>query len=219
MSTRRVSIAQVMMIVALAAVNLATARAAPFEIVIYPSIWVMMGLLDFPIVWKLILRRSIRAFHYTVLILFVVAYFIMANLVATERLYPLGLLVRWYQQLSGEKTNRIAWLGFVQIGDFWAVGFLSFALACVLGCVAALLERRRGWDIAAFWRGALVGFGVATFLLGSIDFVASRLGLPESTSMPLTGRMGVLAACLILGGLMGLSRLKSTEPGPEGHKA
>jgi hypothetical protein len=31
----------------------------------------------------------------------------MANFVATERLRPLALLVRWYQQLMGEKTGTV----------------------------------------------------------------------------------------------------------------
>ena len=64
------------------------------------AIWVVMGILDFLIVWKLILRRSLQAFHYTFLIVLFVSFFVLATLVATERLHPLGLLVRWYQHLS-----------------------------------------------------------------------------------------------------------------------
>jgi hypothetical protein len=215
MSTKRASIAQVMMIVALAAVNLAIAHATPWEIVTYPSLWVVMGLLDFLVVWKLILRRSFRAFHYTFQIVFVIAFFVMANLVATERLSPLGLLVRWYQHLSAEKTNSISLLGFVRIGEFWAVGFISFALAWAVGWVAAWLERRRDWDIAAFWRGALIGFLIAG-LLATIDDMASG-GLPlETYSIRWTGRMVLLGAGMILGGWMGLSWLKSSRTEPEG---
>ena len=61
----RYSIGLVMMSVALAAVNLALARATPFEIVIYPSVWVVLVSIDFLIVWKLLLRRPFRAFPLT----------------------------------------------------------------------------------------------------------------------------------------------------------
>ncbi|MGO9470527.1 MAG: hypothetical protein ACLQVF_41070 [Isosphaeraceae bacterium] len=85
MSAKRVSIGQVMMAIALAAVNLAVIRVTPWELVMYPAVWVLLGCIDFVIVWKLILRRSLRAFHYTFLIVFFIAFFVMANFVATER--------------------------------------------------------------------------------------------------------------------------------------
>ena len=103
----RATIGQVMTLVALAALNLAVARAAPWDIVVFPTLWVLLGTIDFVVFWKLILRRSLQAFHYTCLIVFVTAFIVMANLVATERFHPLSPLVRWYQQLPGEGTNRI----------------------------------------------------------------------------------------------------------------
>jgi len=214
MSAKRVSIGQVMMVVALAAVNLAVARAAPLlEVVIYPPLWVVMGSIDFLIIWKLILRRSLRAFHYTFLIVFVIAFFVMANFVATERLHSLGLLVRWYQHLAGEKANSIS-RGFLWIGEFWMASFLSLTLGGVVGLAAAWLERRRSWDIAAFFRGALVGFGVFTLLALILD---AAWGGAQPSPVQLIGRLGVMGVCLILGGLMGLSKLKSNRTGRESH--
>jgi hypothetical protein len=204
-----------MMVVALAAVNLAIARASPWEIVVFPSLWVMMGILDFVIVWKLIARRTFRAFQYTFMIVFVVAFFVMANLVAIERLHPLGLPIRWYQQLSGVKIDRIGLLGFIEIGEFWTVGFISFALAWAVGWVAAWLERRRQWDIAAFWRGALIGLLTAG-LVATIDDATRGWQPLETYSTRWAGRMVLLGAGLILGGRMGLSRLKSNKC-PEGR--
>ncbi len=214
MSGRRVSIAQGMIVIALAAVNLAIARATPWEIVSSPGLWAVMGILDFLIVWKLIARRPFRAFHYTFLFVFVVAFLVMIHLVAIERLTPLGLLVRWYQQLSGEKTNRILPLGFVPNGEDWMAGFLSFVLACAVGWVAAWLERNRRWDIAAFWRGALIGLLVAALAFTFYD--AAWGGLPlETYSIRWTGWLVLLATGLIVGGRMGLSRLKSSRSDPE----
>jgi hypothetical protein len=207
MSAKRGSIAQVMMVIALAAVNLAILRASPWELVSYPTIWVFLGAIDFVTFWKLILRRSLRAFHYTFLIVLVIAFVVMANLVATERFAPLGLLVRWYQQHAEANTIR-NWHGLIWIGEFWMACFLSLMLASALGLVAAWLERRRGWDIAAFFRGALVGYGIAG-LLATIARAAWGGAEPPSV---LIGVRVTLVACLILGGRMGLSRLKSSSP-------
>ena len=96
----------------------------------------------------------------TVLIVFPIAFFIMANQVAMERFHPLGIMVRAYQYCVDEKTKTTS-LGFVEIGDFWMACFLSFVLAYAIGLGSAWLERRRGWDIAAVFRGALIGFGIA----------------------------------------------------------
>jgi hypothetical protein len=70
MTAKRASIGEVMIVVALAAVNLAVLRATPSGIIEFPPIWVLLGLIDFLIFWKLILRRPLRAFHYTFLIVF-----------------------------------------------------------------------------------------------------------------------------------------------------
>ena len=59
MPRMRVTIGQVMMVVALAALDLAAACAAPWEIVSYPSLWVFLGAIDFVVLWKLILGRSL----------------------------------------------------------------------------------------------------------------------------------------------------------------
>jgi hypothetical protein len=211
MSAKRFSIGQVMMVVALAAVNLAVTLAA-LGVDFYPQVLVVyLGSIDFLIIWKLILNRSLRAFHYTFLIVFFVAFVVMANLVATERLHPLGLLVRLYQHLTGEKTNSIS-LGFLAIGELWMACFLSLTLACATGLIAAWLERRRGWDIAAFYRGAIVGC-----VIGSLPSIFAHAAWRGAEPL-FVGRIGAVAwwACMLLGGLLGLSRLKSSGIGGEG---
>jgi hypothetical protein len=141
----------------------------------------------------------------------IVSFQIMATEVAMERFHPLALLVRWYQYVSGEQTNRIWRAGYAWLGEFWATAFLSLALACAAGSAAAWLERRAGWDIAAFWRGALIGVVVAA-LLATIDDAASGWVVPQKLSTRWIGRMSLLAAGVILGGLMGLRSLRSSRP-------
>jgi len=215
MTGKRVSIAQVMMLVALLALNLAIARAAPVEFTSYPSIWVALGCLDFPIVWKLILRRSLRAFHYTFLFFFVIAYFVMAYQVSVDRFYPLSYLVESSRELAGAQAIAVSMLGYVRTGEFWAVAFLAFVGACAVGWIAAWLERHRNWDIAAFWRGELVGFGVAVLVLISLDLAAWASNSPALFLIPPPGRYVVLAVCLLAGAWLGLSRLKSSDLKPE----
>ena len=209
MSAKPASIAQVMMVVALAAVNLAAMRAMPLEVVTYPTIWVFLGTCDFVVFWKLIAKRSFRGFHYTFLIVFVVAYVILALVVSTERLSLLGPLVRWYQAIADGNTIRNS-SGYLWIAEFWTACFLSFVLAYVIGAVAGCLERRRGWDIAAFWRGSLVGFGVFTVLMLIVE---AATGSEQPSSAELIGRWVFLGMCLIVGGRSGLSRMKSNGTG------
>jgi hypothetical protein len=98
------------------------------------------------------------------------------------------------------------------IGDFWMACFLSLMLGWAIGSLAAWLEKRRGWDIAAFFRGALIGFVVAN-ILATID--GALWGWVVESRSRLIGRLALVGACLLLGGLMGLSRLKSNAPDRE----
>jgi hypothetical protein len=205
---KRGSIFQAMMVVALAAMSLAVLREMPLEALTFPTIWVLLGAIDFVIAWKLILKQSLRAFHYVFLVVFVIASFVTMNLVATERIHPLGRLVRWYQPLAGANTISVS-PGFLWIGELWMACFLSLMLALFIGLVATWLERRRDWDIAAFWRGALIGFGIAGLLLN----LAWRGAEPSSVQM--ISRVVVLGVGIVLGGRMGLSRLKSNRPRPK----
>jgi hypothetical protein len=202
MSAKRVSIRQVMMVIALAAVNLAVTRAA-LGVDTYPQVLVaLLGSIDSLIIWKLILNRSLRAFHDMFLIVFVVSFVVMAHFVAMERFRPLGVLARWYQHVTGEKTTRIS-LGLLRSGErgeLWMACLLSFALGCAIGLVAAWLEERRGWDIAAFLRGALIGLAIAS-LLQTVGHAA--WGGAEPLSVLWNGRLDSVI-CLVLGGLLGL---------------
>ena len=215
MPAKRASIAHVMIVVALAAVNLAFLRAVPVQVSAYPTVLVLLGSIDFLIFWKLTLKRSLRAFQYTFLIVYVIAFFVMANFVATERLHLLGPVVRWYQQHSGANTISIS-PGFLWIGELWMACFFSFTLACAIGLVAAWLERRRSWDIAAFLRGALIGLGIFTLLALIADATS---GWPQPSPVQVIGRKVISGVCLIVGGRMGLSKLKSSTHGREGYTA
>lgn len=206
MSAKRASIAQMMLVVALVGMNLGTVCALPSDVTRFSTTWIFMGAIDFLIFWKLILARSLRAFQYMFLVVLVMAWIALANLVATERFHPLSLLVRWYPQVAKGNSIGIP-LGPIDIGEFWVTCSLSLALASGAGSVAAWLEKRRNWDIAAFFRGAFVGFAVANLLALLVGAARGWEVIPQRHWL---GRLIVVASCVLAGGLMGLSKLKST---------
>jgi hypothetical protein len=146
---------------------------------------------------------------YTFLPIFVVGFFVLAVFADTERIRPLAFLVRSCQQLAGEDTNSIALAGFLRVGEIWMACYLSFTLAGAVGLLAAWLERSRGWDIAAFFRRSFIGFGIANLLI-MID--GPVWGWVVEARVRVIGRLVLLGVCLIGGGLLGLSRLKSNTP-------
>jgi hypothetical protein len=206
MSSSKLSIRHVMVLVALAAVSLGVVRAVPLGFLTYPTVWILVGILDFVIAWKLILERRLSAFQYTAIVVVIVAFGVLANLAARGSIHPLGLLVRWYQQLSGEAINSISLAGFLRVSEIWAAALLSLLLACSAGWAAVRLERHLGWDIAAFWRGAFVGLLIASVLATIYD-----LAHPEPGYVHIVPRLIVIGALVISGGVMGLKWLSSTK--------
>jgi hypothetical protein len=208
MSGSKLSIRQVMILIALAAVSLAVLRAVPLELLTFPTIWILVGILDFVIAWKLILQRPFKASHYTAIVVVIVAFGVLANLAARGTIHPLGLLVRWYQQVSGEGMNSMSLAGYLRVGEIWVAALLSLLLAVSAGWMAAWLERRLGWDIAAFWRGAFFGLMIASVLATIYD-----VAHPEPGHVHVVPRLIVIGALVISGGLVGLKWLRSTKLG------
>jgi len=89
-------------------------------------------------------------------------------------------------------------------------GAIGILIAWGAALVAGWLERRRGWDIAAFFRGALLGFGIAN-LFAALSHAA--FGPSAAGTSGHYANLLVLAVCVILGGKLGLSRLRSKELG------
>ena len=147
------SLAMVMIVVALVAVNLALLRAAPIQMIVIPFPWILLGVVHFFLIWKCVLRRPFRAMHYTFLMVFLVAFVVLANLVDQAGFRLLGLIVGWYQRLNGDQTQSIFLREFVSLGEFWMAALfrlidrLRGRLACGKG----------GKRIRLGHRGALAG--------------------------------------------------------------
>jgi hypothetical protein len=212
MSGRRISIGQMMMVVALIAANMALAQALPPGFRLFPTIWVLASIPDFVAFRKLIQRREMGAFDHAFLIALVPTYGALANLAVAGRIRPLGFLVRGWQHLSGAGTLGPS-AGVPDAGEIWMACFLSVAIALVVGWGAAWIRRRTGWDVAAFLRGSLVGFVAACLLAMIVDALD---GWPVPASSGHVVRLVIVALCTILGGLMGRSRLRSAATTGEG---
>lgn len=219
MTDERISIARVMLIIALVAANCALLREVSWDFLPYPTIWSGLGILDFLILWRLILRWPLRAAHYTFLVLFVQAFIILTNLAARELIHPTGPLFRLYQRNTGDTSQSITRMAIGTFGDVWLAALMALLLAWTAGMLAGWLERRRGWDIAAFWRGVLVVIGLVSLFATLVHAV---LGPPPPGSpvqppgSPATySNLVGLAVCMIVGGILGLSRFKSDLPRKE----
>jgi hypothetical protein len=203
-SRGRLSIARVMTIVALLAANLALLREVPWEARSVPTIWVFLGIADFVVVWKLICRFPLRAGHYTFLVVCLGAYLVLVTQAAMERIHPMAPFIRSYQQISGDQNTSVMLREVSRLGDIWMSGVLALLIAWTLALGAGWLERRRGWDLAAWYRGGLVGFGVVSLLT-----VLTEPFLRSTPRRLAVVNLVLLAICVLVGGKVGLARLRS----------
>ncbi len=59
--------------------GLPSQSATPWGVFTVATVWIAMGILNFLVVWKLMLRWTFRAFQYTFLFVLIVAFPVMAN--------------------------------------------------------------------------------------------------------------------------------------------
>jgi hypothetical protein len=183
MKKNQVSLSQIMFFVMIMAVNMALMRA-PFWEAGFAGHWFALAVVDFIVVWKAVLRRPFRAFHYVLLIAFVVGFVVLANNVAQGRLQIFG--------------------------GYWTAGFLALLVAYAASLLASWLERSRGWDIAAFIRGALLG------LVGASLIAVGERAIVGPLATPIAGGWLDAVIAIVGGGLIGLAKLRSKGLGTVG---
>ena len=128
------------------------ASALPADALVIPTIWILLALPNFVLVWKLILRRDCRAFHYTFPIVLLPTFTVLANLTAKESLQILHILVGRFGGIVLDPRRNMQLYEVVHLGEFWLDAAMAIVLAWAAGMLAAWPERRMAWDIAAFWR-------------------------------------------------------------------
>jgi hypothetical protein len=208
MTRHRISLSQMMIIIALFALNLALLKILPRDSLLIPTFWILLAVPNFVIIWKLLLRRECRAFHYTFFVVLLPVFAILANLTARESLQILHILVGRFGGIVLDPRRNMQLYEVVHFGEFWLDATLAVLLAWSAGMLAAWLERRRGWDIAAFWRGALIGL-LSVCVVATIDDGYFREGQPPQGTLQIASRWTLVASFMIVGGALGLSRLRS----------
>jgi hypothetical protein len=133
---------------------------------------------------------------------------VLANLTARESLRILYMLMGRFEGIDLDPSRNMLLFEAVHFGEFWLDAALAVLLARAAGMVVARLERRKGWDIAAFWRGALLGL-LAACMIAAIDDFILRKGQPLQGTFSIATRLALLASSMTVGGVLGRSRLRS----------
>lgn len=142
-------------------------------------------------------RRRLEGFHYATAIVAVPVSGFIARQVAMGRFRPLAPLDGAWRWVAGATTPAgRPW------GEFLIGGVLSLLLGLLAGWMVRRLERARGWDLAPFFRGAVVG----SFLAVPILLVAFDTTVGEPSPGERLARLGVLAAGFVVGGLAGAAK-------------
>jgi hypothetical protein len=179
----RRGLGRVMVAVALAAVGLAMTRGMmPMHLGAFgPLVAILLWLFYTGVIE----RRRLAGFHYTTAVVTVLASGFLARQIALDNFRPLGLIVA---------DSHGAALVEHLIG-----AALSLILGLAAGVAVRRLEEARGWDLAPFFRGAIVGAFVAVpIVLAALD--------QESLTNPNSGdrltAFGVIAAGFAIGGIV-----------------
>jgi hypothetical protein len=227
MSGKGVSIAFVMKLTALIALNLAMLVEAPW-IPESPPVLFAVVMLDLVIVQVLILGRPLRAFHYTFFFVgalscavVTVLAFLRASGPNVGSLHVIETLIRWSREIQGGRKGFVGQreLGAIARYERWVTCTLSLLPAWGVGWLAARWVRLRGgpttgWvrGLKAFAQGVVIGFFVLT--LGT-TLSAIVWGPPRPDSFRSGLHVAALVLCPVLGGLGVWSAGASKRTGSE----
>ncbi len=217
-----ISIALVMKLTALVALNLAVLRVMPVIPESPPFLFALV-VLDLVLVQAVTLGRPLRAFHYTFLIVGVLSTGLITALAfRTSRpvmgsLHILETLIQWHRAARGETRVVSLHMEFPMLAaaERWVTGTIGLLPAWAAGVMASRRMRRgrppgrRGRDIAAFLQGALIGLGF--FAAGFTLAYGFGLRPPVPHTAGWHVLRAAMATCPILGGtaVVVCTRLKS----------
>ena len=173
---------RVMAVVALAALGLAPTRGMdPMHLGAFGP---LLAILLWLFYTGVIERRRLEGFHYATAVVAIPASGFLARLIALGNFRPLGRSPRARIGRGRRASDRCR---------------LSLMLGLAAGVAVRRLEQARGWDLAPFFRGAVVGSFVALpILLATLD--------QDSLTNPNSGdrltALGILAAGFAIGGIV-----------------
>jgi hypothetical protein len=174
-SSQGVTLSLLMKLVALIALDQFFLRVHP-SLPRFPIQLFALVTLDLVAIQYLILSRRLVAFHYTFLIVGLVASMALHTL-SLNSLQVLETLIGLCQQITGTPTwIRPSLVGYLAIADQYMTSTLVLLLAWAAGLWVSRQATRRQPSpgracrlITSFFHGVLIGFGVFTLLLITID--------------------------------------------------
>lgn len=225
MASGRVSLALIMRLTVLVALNLALLRDLAWMLRV-PVFFFIVAAINVVLVQAVVLGRPLGVFHAAFLILGTV-FAIVSNVLigldprpGTGPSLVLGTLIQGYRAITDDDrfsqfTNSpTSWEA-----DCWVLNLLGLSLAWAGGQNAARVPRRRGprsrgWDgdATAFFQGAVIGFGL--FSIGTVIHSSIRPDLPiPQTFRWYAHRVGMAASPILAGfAVLYLSRSRRTGP-------
>ena len=221
MPGKGLSIALVMRLTALVALNLALLRLMPVIPESPPFLFALV-VLDLVLVQAVALGRPLRAFHYTFLIVGVLSTGLITALAfrvsrpVIGSLHILETLIWAARGETGVVSLHMEFPG-LAAAERWVTGTIAL-LPAWAAAVMASRRIRRGRppgrlvrDIAAFLQGALIGLGF--FAAGSTLAFAFGFGPPVPHTAGWHALRAALATCPVLGGTAVVlwTRLKSRK--------
>jgi hypothetical protein len=179
----RIGLGRVMAVVALAAVGLALLRGMnPMHLGAFgPLIAILLWLFYTGVIE----RRRLEGFHYATAVVAIPASGFLARQIALGSFRPLGPFA------AGSHGAAVV--------EPLIGAVLSLMLGLAAGLAVRRLEAARGWDLAPFFRGAVVGsFLAVPILLAALD--------QESLTNPNSGdrltALGIVGAGFAIGGVV-----------------
>jgi hypothetical protein len=187
-SKQGVSLSLIMKLVGLIALDLAFLRVQPYRLQ-SPLFLFALVTLDLVIIQTFVLGRGLGPFHYT---------FLVVGLVASLTLHMFfanGL----FHGIRGMPTSRQS-PGSLTIADRCVTSMLGLLLAWATGLwVARRPPIRLPWRITSFFQGAMIGLGVFTVVLVTFNYSTQASALFTPGQFACLLGLG-LAICPFLGG-------------------
>ncbi len=169
--------------VALAAVGLALTRG--MNLMHLGAFGPLVAILLWLFYTGVIERRRLGGFHYATAVVTVLASGFLARQIALENFRPLGRFA------AGSHGAAMV--------EHLIGAALSLSLGLAAGVAVRRLEEARGWDLAPFFRGAVVGsFLAVPIVLAFLD--QESLANPNSGARLIA--LGIIAAGFAIGGIV-----------------
>jgi hypothetical protein len=218
---RRISIAVVMKLTAIIAVNLAVLRLLP-EVWVFslPPFLFMVMLLDLALVQTVAFGQPLRTFYFTFLIAGVLSTAVISVFAFNQpepgqgKLHILETAIQYYGKFRGRGPVIPPYIEFPMLAtaDQWITCILVGVLPALTAVLASWWMRRRsarksewGQGAAAFLQGALIGFGLYVGVILVFAFVLAPW-LPTPPEALTYVYLAGLAASPLVGGFA-LARL------------